>query len=50
MLFVENKAKGKCKRILLEVLTKNPAVGFYKKIGYNVTNEKKEKYIMEKIL
>jgi ribosomal protein S18 acetylase RimI-like enzyme len=48
MNFAEDKTHGECKRIFLDVLSKNPAVGFYKKIGYSIISEKKGKYAMER--
>jgi ribosomal protein S18 acetylase RimI-like enzyme len=47
MKFVEEKAP---KKVILDVLIKNPAVGFYKKIGYKILKERNDKYFMEKVL
>lgn len=49
MLFIEKNFKN-INKISLDVLTKNPAVNFYKKIGYKIIKEKNKKYIMEKFL
>ncbi|MFA5174214.1 MAG: GNAT family N-acetyltransferase [Candidatus Pacearchaeota archaeon] len=49
MDFVEYKSKN-IDKICLEVLIKNKAVNFYKKIGYEIIKEKNDKYVMEKKL
>ena len=48
MEFVEKRVKNKANKIILQVLIKNKAVGFYKKLGYKISFEKKKKYQMEK--
>jgi ribosomal protein S18 acetylase RimI-like enzyme len=50
MLFAENKTGRIYEKIILEVLMKNSAVYFYKKMGFNIVEEKNKKYLMEKEL
>ncbi len=49
MIFIEKNLQG-VNKIYLDVLTKNKAVDFYKKMGYKTIRERKDKYIMEKKL
>lgn len=37
------------KKIQLMAWENNPAVGFYKKLGYKIVKEENHKYLMEKI-
>ena len=48
MKFVERKVKDKVSKIILQVLIKNKAVKFYKKLDYKISFKKKKKYQMEK--
>lgn len=52
MNFVENQYAKQVSKAQLDVLIKNPAVGFYERLGYKIIriNNKKQKYIMEKKL
>ncbi|MDP2925753.1 MAG: GNAT family N-acetyltransferase [Nanoarchaeota archaeon] len=48
--YVKEKFHKKSNIIFLEVLKENPAVNFYKKLGFNIIQEKNNKYLMEKRL
>ncbi|MBI5803216.1 GNAT family N-acetyltransferase [Candidatus Pacearchaeota archaeon] len=50
MDFAEDKLKMKVHKLFLEVLTKNPAVNFYKRLDYDILDKRGNKYVMEKML
>jgi ribosomal protein S18 acetylase RimI-like enzyme len=50
MSYVEESYKDKAEKSQLQVLEKNPAVNFYKTLGYKIISKSKNKLTMEKIL